>query len=217
MISKRAQYRIAGLSYLFIFITGFFANFMVLETLFADTELLVLQQNLVENKDIFQWGLVAFSLMVFFDLVLVWALFPLFTKRSMGYRIGTHVLRLLHALLFIWGLIPLFQLLNALPDGSDALGSYNLFLERWNWGLVFFGMHLLFLSGLLWKDAIPKWIALLIGIAGFGYLADSGAQLFYSDYDSIADVLALVVLLPGIAGELSFTIWLLWKGFRRVN
>lgn len=217
MKSQRILYRLAGQSYLFIFLTGLFANFIVVETLFADKNLELLQHTLVENADLYQWGLYSFALMVFFDLILVGVLFPLFTKASMPYRFLTHGFRFLHAGLFIWGLIPLFQLLGDMDNATQALVAYDQFVVRWNWGLVFFGVHLLLLSGLLWKDTTPKWIAILIGIAGFGYLVDSSAQLFYSGYENIANVLAMVVLLPGIAGELSFTFWLLWKGFRKIN
>jgi len=216
MKSLKMFYKLAGLSYLGIFITGFFANFMVMETLFSNQMPSELEQTLMENKDLYQWGLASFALMVFFDLILVRVLFPLFKERSIPYRFVTHGFRLIHALLFIWGLIPLFQLMGTIPDGGNALEAYELFTERWDWGLLFFGGHLLLLSGLLWRDMSPKWITLLMGIAGIGYLVDSGARLFYEEYESIANVLALVVLLPGIAGELSFTLWLLRKGFRKV-
>jgi hypothetical protein len=49
-------------------------------------------------------------------------------------------------------------------------------------------------------------------IAASGYLIDSFANLLLPNYADYEAIFALVVIIPGIIGELSFTFWLLLKG-----
>jgi hypothetical protein len=58
---------------------------------------------------------------------------------------------------------------------------------------------------------------MLLPVAGLGYLIDSFAQFLLSDYENYTAIFSMIVMIPGIVGELSFTIWLLYKGIRRNN
>lgn len=76
-----------------------------------------------------------------------------------------------------------------------------------------FGLHLLVLGYLIFKsEYIPGFIGVLLLIAGLGYLIDSFANFLLPNYADYASIFMLIVVVPGVIGELSFTLWLLLKG-----
>ena len=161
-----------------------------------------------------------------FDLLLTWTLYLLLKKVNRNLSLFTAWLRLVNAAIF--GLA-LFNLLNVLkiinnPKYTEIIGDFYLqtqvllsldsFNHTWLIGLIFFGLHLILLGYLIVKfNYIPKVIGILLFIAGIGYLIDSFAYFIYPDYDSVKEVFQIIVILPDIIGEFSFTVWLLIKGF----
>ncbi len=65
------------------------------------------------------------------------------------------------------------------------------------------------------SNIIPNLISGLLIIASLGYFIDSSARLLYSGYDDYQSFFETGVLLTGALGELSFTVWLLYKGFKK--
>jgi len=89
----------------------------------------------------------------------------------------------------------------------------NTFNNTWLIGLVFFGLHLFVLGYLIFKSGyIPRILGILLIVASIGYLIDSFANFLLPNYTEYKDIFLLVVVVPGIIGELSLTFWLLFKG-----
>ena len=89
----------------------------------------------------------------------------------------------------------------------------DAFNNTWLIGLIFFGIHLYLLSYLIIKsNYIPKILGVLLFIASVGYLVDSFASFLLPSYKNYQEIFLLIVLVPGIIGELSFCLWLLVKG-----
>jgi len=77
------------------------------------------------------------------------------------------------------------------------------------WGLLF-AFHLLLLGYLVYRSGFwPKILGILLLIAALGYLAQSYGHIVVPQYD---DMLARIVVILSIPGELAFTLWLLIKG-----
>jgi hypothetical protein len=77
------------------------------------------------------------------------------------------------------------------------------------WGL-FFGLHVVLLGWLVFASGfLPRWLGVLVLIAGLGYLVQSFGVLMTP---GAADTLDMVVLLAAVPGELALTLWLLIKG-----
>ena len=91
-----------------------------------------------------------------------------------------------------------------------VLESHRLYDTGFAIALVFFGIHLLFLGWLVFKSGfLPRVLGALLAIAGFCYLTNSAA-LFLSP--PVASRLLPYILLPGVVGEGSLTLWLLVVG-----
>lgn len=215
--------KISGISYLMIFLAGFYANFAVLESLIDSSNSLITAENFINNHSQFRNGLLGFAVMLFFDVVLIWSLFGLTKSISKSISYLASFFRFLHALFFGVALFKLWEIYQLTFNVSNASGIQNRVSELllsfdtlWTVGLVFFGVHLIVLGYLAIKSTyIPKALGLLLYMAAIGYIVDGMAKLFmpnYSDYKSIFEV---IVILPSVIGEFSFTVWLLIKGFKK--
>ncbi len=218
--------KVSGLSYLIIFISGFYANFIVLENLANFTNPSIVATNLANNHLEFGSGLLGFSIMLLFDLLLVWLLFILTKSTNKNISIIASFFRLLHTLFFGVALFKLFQVYKITYSTPILLEFENKVIKKllvdfdfiWTIGLLFFGVHLMYMCCLVFKSSfIPKILALLLLLAGIGYLIDGTAKLFITNYIDYKSVFEIIVILPSIIGELSFTIWLLLFGFNVID
>lgn len=213
---------IAGIGYLVIFVSGIFANFFVLEGFITLENAEATYENIGNNLPLFRLGIAAFVIMVVFDLLLTWALYYLFNSINEKLSMFATWFRLVNCAIFgiaVFNLFDVVWLVNRSANDeyviSEVMRSLNSFNYTWLIGLIFFGIHLLALGYIIIKSkAVPRFIGVLLIIAGAGYLTDSFAHFMMSNYDEYRDVFSMMVVLPGIIGELSFTIWLLLKGGR---
>lgn len=88
-----------------------------------------------------------------------------------------------------------------------ALESHDLVF---NIALIFFGCACLVEGYLLYKSGyFPKFIGILMQIAGLCYLIACFAALFAP---ALSNLISPLILLPPLIGELSYCLWLLIKG-----
>lgn len=225
MISNKIIAKIAGIGYLIIFITGIFSNFFILENLIVSGDATSTFNNFQNNDSLFRIGIFGFIIMVIFDVVLTWALYILLLHVNKNISLLSGWLRLVNCAVFAIALFSLFDVLQFLSGAeylnafsadqlySQVMLSLSSFNYTWLIGLVFFGLHLLVLGYLIFKsEYIPTFIGILLVIAGAGYLVDSFANFLLPNYADYKDIFMMIVLVPGIIGELSLTFWLLFKG-----
>lgn len=212
-----------GIGYLVIFVTGVFANFIVLEALKVPGDWNQTVDNFLKNSFMFKLAIVAFILMTLADLLLTWVLDALFKESNAQLSKLTAWMRLINVALFGVALTSLVSVYSSLTVDfpSQELLIYHISSEMnsfdimWLIGLIFFGTHLILLAILLKGTGKIHWLIwTFLLIAGFGYLIDSALQLIYDAYSVIADWSVFIVILPGVIGELSLTCWLLIKGGR---
>jgi hypothetical protein len=88
----------------------------------------------------------------------------------------------------------------------NALESYNII---WRTGLILFAVHLLLVGYLGFRSGfMPKILAVLIAIAGIGYLADGLGTILIADHMPTISTFTFV-------GEVALIGWLIWKGARK--
>lgn len=217
---------LSGVAYLFIFITGIYANFVLLENLVDSNNPGVTISNLIEERNSFKMAILGFTIMLFFDLVLVWGLYKLFFKVDQVYARLASVLRFTNVLVFGIALYQLIKVYVLLSEHETTFIMTNTFLVNrvlilindfnyiWLIGLLFFGIHLVVLGYLIWKSAVvPKWLGVLLLFAALGYVVDSIAQLFLQNYSDYEFIFSASVILPGVIGELALTFWLLFRSY----
>jgi hypothetical protein len=215
--------KISGIAYLLIFLAGFYANFEVLESLVDSTNPSITITNFINNHSRFGNGLLGFVIMLFFDVVLIGSLYYLTkpTNRKLSYVAS--FFRILHALFFGVALLKLLYVYDLTNNLSNSIKLQQLVTELlldfdtlWTIGLLFFGIHLIVLGYLALKSTyIPKTLGILLVLAAFGYLIDGIAKLMMSNYKDYKDIFEIVVVVPSVVGEFSFTVWLLLKGFMK--
>lgn len=221
-LSLRKIAIVAGIGYIIIFITGIFANFFVMERLVNLDHADMTFTNIQGNMRQFTSGILFFVVMVVFDFILAWALYHIFETIHPKWSAIAAILRLINALIFAIALVYLFEVWQLVVDNGEPssisvkiIDQFKSFNETWLFGLLFFAAHLLVLSLLVWRSTrIPKWLGGLLLLAGVGYLVDSIAQYFLPNYQDYQAIFSMVVILPGVIGELALTIWLLAKGGR---
>ncbi|MFZ6052579.1 DUF4386 domain-containing protein [Halocola ammonii] len=213
--------RLTGLGYLIIFLTGFFANFYTLESLVVSRDATTTALNIASNQSLYEMGVAAFTLMVLVDIILAFPLYQLLKSVNEKLARLSSALRLINGAVFAVALISLYRIALLAKGGAETLETTVMPLIQnfdaiWNLGLLFFGVHLLLLGWLIFKAInFPKIIGLFLLVAGAGYLIDSGARLYLPSYDQFKDIFEMIVVIPGVVGEFSLTLWLLIKGTDR--
>ncbi len=215
--------KISGIAYLMIFIAGFYANFAVLESLIISNNPSITTTNFINNHSELGNGLLGFALMLAFDVVLVWSLFGLTKSISKNLSYLTSFFRLLHVLFFGVALIKLLQVYQLTNRATSSVGLQQKvealligFDTLWTVGLLFFGVHLIVLGYLALKSTyIPKALGVLLILAAIGYGIDGVAKSLMSNYLDYKSTFEVIVIMPSVIGEFSFTLWLLIKGFKK--
>lgn len=192
--------KIAGISYIIIFLAAIFANFMVLENLIENPSMTVQEHGMMVR-----FGIMAFLVTVVFDVVVAWALYELYKNHPLN--LPSTLFRMMHAAIMGVAIFALPLILN-LTSAEAILNQVTIFNTIWLIGLFFFGIHLILLGKII---QTPKPIAIFLIIAGIMYMVDTSAHFLMPNYKDHQDLFLALVAIPSIIGELSFAVWLLRK------
>jgi Domain of unknown function (DUF4386) len=221
MNSTKKQARIAGLLYLLASIIGFFCLAYVPGKLIVSGDATATANHIRASETLLRFGiaseLIAFTIFIF----VVLALYRLFKAVSEKHAMAMATLllvsipiSLLNVLNEIAALILVSRadFLSAFEKGQlDALAY--LFLRLHGQGFVvaeiFWGLWLFPFGVLVIRSGfIPRFLGVLLFIAGSGYLASSFTSLLLPSYRHLVDQFAMVLT----AGELPIIFWLLIWG-----
>jgi len=92
---------------------------------------------------------------------------------------------------------------------EGILYQIEIFNTIWLIGLFFFCIHLILLARIL---RIPKLISIFLSLAGLVYILDTTLHIILQNYKLYEDLFLAMVAIPSILGEMSLSVWLLWKG-----
>ncbi|MFK8025265.1 MAG: DUF4386 domain-containing protein [Ilumatobacter sp.] len=213
--------RITGALYLVLFVLGPFVYFYVPGELFADDAATTASQ-IASNTGLFTAGMIAESMIVGIEIVIVGLLWKLFRPVSESLALSASLARVGMAfvqtvsVLLAGGVLIIVDRggLSGLDD-DDRASVVGLLVDTiglgvFLWGLLF-GFHLLMLGVLVLRsDLLPRWIGVLLLVASVGYLAQSYGHLVDTDLDTFFETFVLV----SIPGELAFAGYLLLRGVR---
>ncbi|MFD0769689.1 DUF4386 domain-containing protein [Bacillus sp. CGMCC 1.60114] len=180
----------------------------------------IMSSNILFKAEIFGWIIILIS-----DIVVAWAFYIFLKPIHKNLSLLGAWLRLTYATILGIAILNLiFALL--LTKHTDYLSLFKtdqrqaqmmLFLEAfqsiWSIGLIIFGGHLMIVGYVAFKsNSIPKVISILLLLASIGYIVIHLCNTFLPEYDEVISILNFVFIVPMIAGELGFGIWLLFKG-----
>ncbi|MDX1691341.1 MAG: DUF4386 domain-containing protein [Acidimicrobiia bacterium] len=214
--------RSIGVLYLILFVLGPMAFLVGKSGLFDSTDASATFSYVVDSESTVRIGMTAEALVVVIEVVASAMLYVLFRAVSRHLSMAAMLARfgqaVVQAINLLWGALAL-----GLVGGAGYLAAFDqgqldaltqLFMDTNGfmihvWGILF-GLHLALLAWLVHRSGfLPPRIGWLLGAASVGYLAEGfGAILAPGS----ADVLATLVLILAIPGELVFAVWLLVKG-----
>jgi hypothetical protein len=204
--------RTAGLIYLVLIVVGMFSP-IVLETLVVPGDAETTARNVRGALGLFRVSLLGWIVIVVADVAISVVFYLLFESFDRALSLVSATLRLVYSTVLGAYLLHLFE--ASLWVGSPELqesasAAFDTFSAGFRLALVFFGAHLIVL-GLLLNGSryVPRLIAVLIFVAGAGYIADGLASFFLLDR---AAMWSTILLTPAFLGEVSLTAWLLAKG-----
>jgi hypothetical protein len=220
--SPQIYARIGGLLYLAIILLGAFAEGFVADRLVVAGDAAATANNIMASP-------VLWHLSVAGDLIVVLCAVPLLWIEYLLLRPVNRQLVLLAVLfnvvsLAVESISKLFLIVVMPTLGSGAYQKAfepqqlqvlaNLALRShdiaFNIALIFFGFTCLVNGYLIFKSGyLPKFVGVLMQIAGWSYLTACFAALFAPAF---ADLISPAILLPPLIGESSFCLWLLVKG-----
>ncbi len=216
--SFRSASIIAGVGLLLMSALAGFGKFFALDGLVTTGDATRTARDIVGSEGTFRLGIVSLILVIALDVVIAWALYRVFRPVSTTISVLAAVLRLVYAGVFMVAIGELLRALRLLSDdaylgvftadqlNAQALLSINAFTDLWYVSQFLFGLHLLVLGYLAYRSGyVPRFIAVLLGIAGLGYATDSlGATISQTDWTAISSVTFL--------GEFLLAVWLVARG-----
>ncbi|TLS51622.1 DUF4386 domain-containing protein [Paenibacillus antri] len=221
----RASALVAGMSLLGMAIAAGFSYGYVHGNLVIPGDAGATYENIASSAPLFAAALFGWLVVLMLDVVVAWAFYVFLKPIRPRLALLGAWLRLAYAAILGVAIACLF-VSSLLASGAVDTSSFppeqlhaltNLFLEAfdsiWSMGLIVFGAHL-WVTG--WvssrSNRIPKLWSILLLIAAVGYAVIHIGNAFLPSSDRIVAALETVFMVPMVAGELGFGLWLLFKG-----
>ena len=178
---------VAGLGLLLMAILAGLASFGVLERLVIPGDAAGTASAILDARGIFWLAIIALFGVAVLDVVVALALWMFFDRIHLVVAGIAAFCRALYALIFAVAISHLVSAAQLLSGGqinssveTEVLADVELFDEIWKLGLALFGCHLLLIGWLAFSSGlVPRFVAVLVAIAGLGYLIDSLAGLLF--------------------------------------
>jgi hypothetical protein len=216
--------RIGGIFYLIIIVAGLYGEMFVRSKLIVSGDAAATANNIIASQSLWRSGIAADLLMHICDVPLMLVFYLLLKPVNKNLALMALLFNLIQTAVLVANKLNLVVALFPLSSGAylksfDSQQLYTLtYLSikahgyGFGLGLIFFGFTCLISGYLIFKSGyLPKIIGVLMQIAGLCYLVNSFALILSP---SLADKLFPAILVPAFIGELSFCLWLIFKGVK---
>jgi hypothetical protein len=212
--------RLGGVLYLAVILLGAFSEGFAVNTLIVPADAGATAHNILASRGLWSLAVAADLVVPIIAVVGVWISYELLRPVSKSLVLLDVFLTLVAlaveavSKLFLLLVLPILGTANDLVEHRQREVLVNLALKAhgisFDISLIFFGCGCLVEGYLLYKSGyFPKFIGVLLQIAGGCYLVSCFADLFAP---AVANLLTPAILLPPLLGELSYCLWLLIKG-----
>ncbi len=216
--SQKKAANIAGFSLLIMAVLGPFAYLFVFQRLIVYDNAATTAANIVASDGLFRMAIASLLAVVILDVIVAVSLHIVFKR---GYPILSLLaasFRIVYTAMFGVAIYQLYNALRILTDAEYIMGwepaeryvqamlNIHSFSNGWNTALIIFGVHLLLLGYMMIisKD-LPKYLGILLMIAGIGYVIDSLGLILFATYSFELSVYTFI-------GELLLIVWLFIRG-----
>ena len=219
-ISPRKVALIAGLGLLGMALLAPFALFGVLQNLVVPTDATATVNNIIASEGLFRIAIAAFLIVIMLDIVVAWALYVLLRPVNAALALLVGWLRLAYAAVYGYALVNLLDVAQLVGGAKQSalqgtqlqaqvMSSIASFDNGWiGIASAIFGLHLFGLGYLLFQSAhFPRFLGVLVVIAGGGYLTDSFGTILVPDY-------ALTIGAFTFVGEALLIVWLFLRAIK---
>ncbi len=217
--SPRRIARIAGVSYVAMFLLAIFANFVVKEGLVEPGNASATVANISGSIGLFRLGLISFSVILVLDVVIAWALHVVFRRVDARVSLVTAGFRFVYSAILgvaIVSLVRVAQLLSgpgsvgSVQVGTQTMDALASFENTWLVGLVAFGVHLVLLGWLIIRSGFAsRFLGVVLMAAGVAYSVDTVAHFVLANYQDFEGLFQAAVAIPSMIGEGWLGLWLL--------
>lgn len=219
--------QLAGLLYLIIAIIGGCSIGYMPSVIIAEGNAQLTFQNLIDNQELFRWGIAGDIAVMVLEIVLTAMLYHLFKSFSKtGTAVATYS-RLAMAIIMGMNLINYMipAIIMTQPEYLSSFSSIELesltflFLKAHKYGelawQIFFAIHLFMLGYVIQKSGkTPKWLGIIMLVGGIGYGGDSLIQFTLINSEIVSGLFTFLLVLAVFA-EFWFAFWLLIKGMNK--
>lgn len=222
LIEKKSAI-IAGVSLIIMAVAaGFSYGYLHSSFITEDAQLTFSQ--LIENKALFNYGLMGWGVIFVTDLIVALSLCKVFRNVSQTASMITSGIRVAYTLILGVAIYQLMQIngvliVENLHDASIAeyVQSQILAFERiWSFGLIIFGLHLIGLGYLLLKARYnPLLLGYLLYLGGISYVVVSAIKCFELMSSQWVSNAESILALPMALGEMFLAFWLIYKGVKK--
>jgi len=207
---------------LVLVVCGPFSMMYVPTTVVVPGDAAATAEKLVAAESLFRFGILSDTVIILTEVVIIGLLYSLLkpvnatvslmaamARLAMTVVIGVNVMNNIVVLLLLSGA----GYLGAFSPGqlhALALLFLNVHEQVVHIWEAFFALHCLLLGFLIFRSRfVPRVLGPLMAMAAAGYLASAFGNLLYPESEAI---LAPIVAITAILGELPFFLWLLIKG-----
>lgn len=162
--------------------------------------------NIKLNSTLFYSGAVVWLIILLTDLIASYGIYKYLSVFHKPFALCAGSIRLIYSIILGLGIITLFK------------GNTQGFLNIWSFGLIIFGVHLL-VTGIasFYSYELSNVLSILLIFAGLSYILVNGMIHITPTTSELSKILERILSIPMTIGELSFAIWLVFKGGKLVD
>ncbi len=209
-ISRPAAW-VGGTSLLLIAVLAGVGNFAALTPLITVGDAVKTAAAIAGSETQFRIGVMCMLTAAVLDVVVAAVLRRIFEPVDRMLAVTAAWFRVAYVAVFVVAITQLALVPSLLGNPQLAMNAVNAYTAIWHIGLILFAAHLLLIGYLAFRSGfVPRWLGILVAIAGIGYLIDGVGAVLVTDYVPTVSTVTFI-------GEVALIGWLLWTAARRTR
>lgn len=198
MKTNKSAYKITGIALIAMALTAIYAYGIAISSLYVAGDVTETAARIAAEPIKMQLGTLSWIVILLLDIVVALGLYQILKDSSLKLALWTAGLRGLYGAVLVFGIVSLFR------------ENISGFIQLWQLGLIVFGVHLVILgTALLKRSHAPRWLAILLIVAGIAYALIHSLNSFAPELQTVAKSLESILMAPMALAELALAIWLL--------